>query len=98
MMLSGIYVRRVFEPRYKRLIKSCQAKQGCFGLASGGVGTTAMLDRVQAEDDSSYSVTIRGGRRFLVQKGSAQVLPGSFGLTMVEPQYIHVRLLPKADA
>ena len=56
-----------------------------------GVGITAMFDRVQAEDDGSYSVTIRGGQRFLVQDGTAQVLPGTFGLTAVQPRYIYVR-------
>lgn len=50
-----------------------------------------MLDRVQLEDDSSNSVSIRGGRRFVVQEGSATVMPASFGLTLVEPKYIHVR-------
>lgn len=50
-----------------------------------------MLDRVQLEEDSSNSVSIRGGRRFLVQEGSAKVMPGSFGLTVVEPNYIYVR-------
>ena len=51
-----------------------------------------MLDRVQLEEDSSNSVSIRGGRRFVVQEGSAKVMPGSFGLTVVEPRYIYVRL------
>lgn len=51
-----------------------------------------MFDRVQAEDGGSYHVTIRGGRRFLIHEGSAQVLPGTFGLTVIEPQYIYVRL------
>ena len=50
-----------------------------------------MLDRVQLEEDSSNSVSIRGGRRFVVQEGSAKVMPGSFGLTVVEPKYIYVR-------
>ena len=50
-----------------------------------------MLDRVQLEEDSSNSVSIRGGRRFVVQEGSAKVMPGSFGLTVVEPTYIYVR-------
>ena len=50
-----------------------------------------MLDRVQLEEDSSNSVSIRGGRRFVVQEGSATVMPGSFGLTVVEPKYIYVR-------
>lgn len=50
-----------------------------------------MLDRVQLEEDSSNSVSIRGGRRFVVQEGSAKVMPGSFGLTVVEPRYIYVR-------
>lgn len=56
-----------------------------------GVGITAMFDRVQAEDDGSYSVTLRGGRRFLIQEGTAQVVPGTFGLTAVQPHYIYVR-------
>ena len=49
-----------------------------------------MLDRVQLEEDSSNSVSIRGGQRFLVQEGTAKVIPGSFGLTVVEPSYIYV--------
>ena len=51
-----------------------------------------MFDRVHTEEDASNSVTIRGGRRFLVQEGSARVVPGTFGLTVVEPTYIYVRL------
>ncbi len=50
-----------------------------------------MFDRVHTEEDASNSVTIRGGRRFLVQEGSARVVPGTFGLTVVEPTYIYVR-------
>ncbi len=50
-----------------------------------------MFDRVHTEEDASNSVTIRGGRRFLVQEGSAKVVPGTFGLTVVEPTYIYVR-------
>ena len=83
---------RVFEPRYRRLLKCCQDSNGCFALASCGVGITAMLDRVQLEEDSSNSVCIRGGRRFRVQEGSAKVVPGTFGLTVVEPHYIYVSL------
>ena len=81
---------RVFEPRYRRLVKCCQETNGCFALASYGVGISAMFDRVHTEEDSSHSVTIRGGRRFLVQEGSAKVVPGTFGLTVVEPNYLHV--------
>ena len=52
-----------------------------------------MFDRVvHQDDDSSNSVTIRGGRRFLVREGSAKVVPGTFGLTVVEPSYIYVSL------
>ena len=84
---------RVFEPRYRRLVLCCQQTNGCFALASYGVGITAMFDRVvHQDDDSSNSVTIRGGRRFLVQEGSAKVVPGTFGLTVVEPSYIYVSL------
>ena len=85
-------VCRVFEPRYRRLVKCCQETNGCFALACYGVGISAMFDRVHAEEDASNSVTIRGGRRFLVQEGSARVVPGTFGLTVVEPTYIYVRL------
>lgn len=81
----------MFEARYRRLLKCCQESNGCFALASYGVGITVMLDRVQLEEDSSNSVSIRGGRRFVVQEGSAKVMPGSFGLTVVEPRYIYVR-------
>ena len=84
-------VCRVFEARYRRLLKCCQESNGCFALASYGVGITVMLDRVQLEEDSSNSVSIRGGRRFVVQEGSAKVMPGSFGLTVVQPRYIYVR-------
>ncbi len=83
---------RVFEPRYRRLVKCCQETNGCFALACYGVGISAMFDRVYTEEDASNSVTIRGGRRFLVQEGSARVVPGTFGLTVVEPTYIYVRL------
>ncbi len=81
---------RVFEPRYRRLVKCCQETNGCFALACYGVGISAMFDRVHTEEDASNSVTIRGGRRFLVQEGSARVVPGTFGLTVVEPTYIYV--------
>ena len=55
-------------------------------LASHGAGITAILDNVvHQDDDSSNSVTIRGGRRFLLQEGSAKVGPETFGLTVVEP-------------
>ena len=87
---SRLCMCRVFEPRYRRLIKCCQDSNGCFALASCGVGITTMLDRVQLEEDSSNNVSIRGGRRFLVQEGSARVVPGTFGLTLVEPHYIYV--------
>ena len=84
-------VCRVFEPRYRRLLKCCQESNGCFALANYGVGISVMLDRLQVEEDSSNSISIRGGRRFVVQEGSAKVMPGSFGLTVVEPNYIYVR-------
>lgn len=84
-------VCRVFEPRYRRLVKCCQETNGCFALACYGVGISAMFDRVHTEEDASNSVTIRGGRRFLVKEGSARVVPGTFGLTVVEPTYIYVR-------
>lgn len=84
---------RVFEPRYRRLLKCCQDNNGCFSLVSYGVGISVTLDRVQLEEDSSISVSIRGGRRFVVQQGSSTVMPASFGLTMVHPKYIHVSLL-----
>ena len=50
-----------------------------------------MLDRVVRDEDSSNSISVRGGRRFVVQEGSAKVMPGTFGLTVVEPSYIYVR-------
>jgi len=89
--VSMLCVCRVFEPRYRRLVKCCQETNGCFALACYGVGISAMFDRVHTEEDASNSVTIRGGRRFLVQEGSAKVVPGTFGLTVVEPTYIYVR-------
>ena len=50
-----------------------------------------MFDREMHQDnDSSKSVTIRDGQPFLVQEGSAKVVPGTFGLTDVEPSYIKV--------
>ena len=85
-----LHVCRVFEPRYRRLVKCCQDSNGCFAIASYGVGITAMFDRVHTEEDTSNSVAIRGGRRFVVQEGSARVVPGTFGLTVVEPCYIYV--------
>ncbi len=75
-------------------MKCCQDTQGCFALASYGVGITAMFDKVHAEEDGSNSVNIRGGRRFLVREGSARVVPGTFGLTVVEPNYIYVSFCP----
>ena len=84
---------RVFEPRYRRLIQCCQKSNGCFALASYGVGITAMFDRVVTQDDASHNVTIRGGRRFLVQEGSARIVPSSFGLTIVEPNFIYVSMI-----
>ena len=90
--VSMLCVCRVFEPRYRRLVKCCQETNGCFALACYGVGISAIFDRVHTEEDASNSVTIRGGRRFLVQEGSARVVPGAFGLTVVEPTYIYVRL------
>ncbi|KAL0052243.1 hypothetical protein WJX82_010539 [Trebouxia sp. C0006] len=86
---NQIMMLRVFEPRYRRLVKCCQETNGCFALACYGVGISAMFDRVHTEEDASNSVTIRGGRRFLVQEGSARVVPGTFGLTVVEPTYIY---------
>ncbi|KAA6425875.1 MAG: hypothetical protein FRX49_04250 [Trebouxia sp. A1-2] len=86
---NQIMMLRVFEPRYRRLVKCCQETNGCFALACYGVGISAIFDRVHTEEDASNSVTIRGGRRFLVQEGSARVVPGAFGLTVVEPTYIY---------
>jgi len=76
----------IFEPRYRLLLQRAQ-KYGT-PLAVGAdttLGTTAEIIEYRELLDGRLEVNLRGRRRFLAS--GQWVLPGSFGLWMVNPTY-----------
>jgi hypothetical protein len=75
---------KVFEPRYRRLVKHCLEEQAPFGLvqADAAVGTLCYVSEVyQLDKDSGVSIIkVTGYRRFSLAPGGTHVPPDSFGL------------------
>lgn len=75
---------KVFEPRYRKLIKRCLERHEPFGLihAESAVGTLCYVSEVYSMDtDTGVSlVKVTGYRRFSLENGGTHVPPDSFGL------------------
>ncbi|KAK3237493.1 hypothetical protein CYMTET_52437 [Cymbomonas tetramitiformis] len=78
---------RIFEPRYKKLVKQCLEQGRVFGLCDSEFGTTVGVDVLSYEDGYSWEVAMHAQRRFRVVEGTRRVIPSSFGLIEAEVEY-----------
>eukprot|EP01023_Acetabularia_acetabulum_P012037 TRINITY_DN15605_c1_g1_i1.p1 TRINITY_DN15605_c1_g1~~TRINITY_DN15605_c1_g1_i1.p1 ORF type:complete len:412 (-),score=62.86 TRINITY_DN15605_c1_g1_i1:279-1514(-) len=78
---------RVFEPRYRLLLKQCAQQNGAFGLAYDGIGCAARFTRYDRAEDGSYTVVIQGLQRFQIIPGSSRIASGTFGLTLSKVEF-----------
>lgn len=76
---------KVFEPRYREMVKRCVERQEPFGLvhADAAVGTLCHISEIYQLDPSSgvSILKIKGYRRFSLEAGT-HVPPDSFGLVV----------------
>lgn len=81
-------ILRIFEPRYRMMIKNCLEKNEPFGFINAdiGVGTMAVVTEVYSmqEDTGISIIKVLGTRRFEVEGGLTHVEPDSFGLLHAE--------------
>ncbi|EFJ43754.1 hypothetical protein VOLCADRAFT_121393 [Volvox carteri f. nagariensis] len=73
---------RVFEKRYRLLVRACVEDGAAFGLCWRGVGTTAVVRSYHAPEHGTGDVLVllEGGVRFSYDPEDIAVLPASYGL------------------
>ncbi|KAG2454207.1 hypothetical protein HYH02_001241 [Chlamydomonas schloesseri] len=75
---------RVFEKRYRLLMKAAMDQGAAFGLCWRGTGTTAVVRSYQCPEGGAGDVLVllEGGVRFSYSPADLDVLPASYGLNV----------------
>eukprot|EP00198_Chlamydomonas_reinhardtii_P005284 XP_001694620.1 predicted protein [Chlamydomonas reinhardtii] len=77
---------RVFEKRYRLLVRAAMEQGAAFGLCWRGTGTTAVVRSYQCPEGGTGDVLVmlEGGVRFSYGPDDLAVLPASFGLNVAK--------------
>ncbi|KAG2428116.1 hypothetical protein HXX76_011797 [Chlamydomonas incerta] len=77
---------RVFEKRYRLLVRAAMEQGAAFGLCWRGTGTTAVVRSYQCPEGGAGDVLVmlEGGVRFSYGPDDLAVLPASFGLNVAK--------------